>query len=102
MKRGIFIMVLNAIFTIAVISLSWYGAEILLYGYSQPSVVKAFAVLYMTLSSLAHQTRRGVVIYGTKEAFLPPLHANANVHMTTPDKRAENSAVVGWVIEIKI
>ena len=42
------------------------------------------------------------VIYGTKEAFLPPLHANANVHMTTPDKRAENSAVVGWVIEIKI
>ena len=34
---------------LVVLSLSWYGAEMLIYGYSQPSVVKAFVAVCIAI-----------------------------------------------------
>ena len=42
-------LIIETVILLAVLSLSWYGAEMLFYGYSQPSIVKAFAVLWITI-----------------------------------------------------
>lgn len=41
---------LCAVIVLGFLSLSWYGAEMLLYGYSQPSVVKAIVAVCIALS----------------------------------------------------
>ena len=42
-------LIIESVILLAVLCLSWYGAEMLFYGYSQPSIVKAFAVLWITI-----------------------------------------------------
>lgn len=40
--------VIETVILLVIICLSWYGAEMLLYGYSQGSIVKAIVALWVT------------------------------------------------------
>ena len=42
--------VITAVILLAFIALAWYGAEMLLYGYSQPSVVKAIVAVWLVMA----------------------------------------------------
>ena len=41
-------LIIETVLLLVILSLSWYGGEMLLYGYSQPSIIKALALLWIT------------------------------------------------------
>ena len=52
-----------------ILSLSWYGAEMLLYGYSQPSVVKAFVAVCIAIG-ISGRMKKEMIWDGNKKEFL--------------------------------
>ena len=53
--------IIEAAIFLGLISLAWYGAEMLLYGYSQPSVVKAVVAVLWTMNVVSNNEKERVV-----------------------------------------
>ena len=59
---------LCAFVILALISLSWYGAEMLLYQYCQPSIVKAFVAVCIAMG-LSGRIQKELIIDANKKEF---------------------------------
>ena len=59
----------SAFVILAIICLSWYGAEMLIYGYSQPSVVKAFVAVCIAIG-VSGSIKKEMIKNDNKKDFL--------------------------------
>lgn len=58
----------EAFILLVFITLAWYGAEMLLYGYSQVSVVKSLVVIWIS-ADISGRTEKERIINERKEEF---------------------------------